>query len=141
MQKKKLLELRTDGGARGNPGPAGAGGWLKNPATGERVDEFGVYLGERTNNQAEYEALIEGLRRAKGLGATSVTCFLDSELLVEQMSGRYKVKNRDLALLFVKAWNLKTEIGDVTFQHIPRELNKEADRLVNQAIDQEMLSR
>ncbi|MBI4415223.1 MAG: ribonuclease HI family protein [Candidatus Kerfeldbacteria bacterium] len=135
MAEKKLFELRTDGGARGNPGPAGAGGWLKDPATGEIVDQFSLYLGERTNNQAEYEALVEGLRRAKKHGATSVACFLDSELLVEQMSGRYKVKNKELASLFVKAWNLKTEIGNVTFRHIPRELNKEADHLVNKAID------
>ncbi|MBI3956777.1 MAG: ribonuclease HI family protein [Candidatus Kerfeldbacteria bacterium] len=137
----KRLVLSTDGGARGNPGPAGIGGVLSDSTTGEPVDSFGKYLGERTNNQAEYEALLEGLTRAKALGAIQVDCKLDSQLVVEQLRGNYRVKDPDLAKLFVKVWNLVQTFSKVTFAHVPREQNKAADKLVNQAIDRGVLDR
>ena len=131
------LHLYTDGGARGNPGSAGIGGILKDPDSGTICESFGRYIGERTNNQAEYEALIEGLTRAKQNGAKRVDCFLDSQLVVEQMKQRYRVKDGELAKLFVKAWNLTHEFSKGTFTHIPREQNADADRMVNRAIDEE----
>jgi len=130
------IHLYTDGGARGNPGPAGIGGVLKDPKTGTIVESFGRFLGERTNNQAEYEALFEGLSRAKQLGSRIVDCFLDSQLVVEQLRQRYRVKDGELAKLFVKVWNLTHDFSKVTFTHVPREQNRDADRMVNQAIDE-----
>lgn len=124
----------TDGGARGNPGPAGIGVVIKD-AHGKVVEAFGDYLGEMTNNQAEYRAMIAALERAKELGATEVDACADSELLVKQLNRQYKVKNRELASLFVKVWNLAAGFQRVTFRHVYREQNKEADALVNQAID------
>lgn len=131
----KTIRTFTDGGARGNPGPAAMGGVLIDAATGTVLDTFGVYLGETTNNQAEYRALIEALKRAKQHGATTVECFLDSELVVEQMSGRYKVKNGGLKPLFQEAHGMAQAFSGVTFRHIPREQNKQADALVNTALD------
>ncbi len=130
------VHLFTDGGARGNPGPAGIGGVLKDPATGKILSRFSRYLGERTNNQAEYEAVINGLDQARNLGVRTVQCFLDSQLVAEQLSRRYKVKNSDLAKLFVQAWNRVQQFDRVTFQYIPREQNREADALVNRALDE-----
>lgn len=130
------VRLYTDGGARGNPGPAGAGGWLEDPQTGVTIASFAQYLGERTNNQAEYAALITGLELAQQHGARRVEGFLDSELLVEQMSGRYKVKNAGLRDLHARAQALAAVFNHVRFQHIPRAHNRRADQLVNQAIDQ-----
>ncbi len=132
----KTIHIFTDGGARGNPGPAAMGGVLIDAATGTVLDEFGIYLGETTNNQAEYRALIEALKRAKQHGATTVECFLDSELVVEQMTGRYKVKNGGLQSLFQKAQHLAQQFENVAFRHIPREQNKQADALVNKALDE-----
>lgn len=140
MATTKTIILYSDGGARGNPGPAGCGVVLKDEQ-GAVVAEIANYVGERTNNQAEYEGVIAGLARAHKLGATSVRCMLDSQLVVEQLSRRYKVKDADLAKLFVQCWNLIQQFASVTFTHIPREKNKEADRLVNRAIDQELASR
>lgn len=130
------LHLFTDGGARGNPGPAAIGGILRDAATGATLKQFKRSLGERTNNQAEYEALLEGLTQAHALGASSVDCFLDSELLVEQLNRRYRVKDKDLAKLFVKVWNIVQGFQRVTFRHIPREENARADALVNEALDE-----
>lgn len=129
------VSLYTDGGARGNPGPAGIGGVLKDPQSGVLLESFGRFIGERTNNQAEYEALIEGLTRAKQMGVKIVDCFLDSQLVVEQLKQRYRVKDAELAKLFVKTWNLTHDFSRVTFTHIPREQNCDADRMVNEAID------
>lgn len=134
------LLLSTDGGARGNPGPAGIGGVLKDSVSGKIVESFGRFLGERTNNQAEYEALLEGLIRAKKRGAQTVDCFLDSQLVVEQLRKNYRVKDAELAKLFVKVWNLTHDFSKVTFTHIPREQNRAADRLVNEAIDEAIRS-
>lgn len=130
---RKLI-LYSDGGARGNPGPAGLGALLLDGGTA--VATVKRYLGETTNNQAEYQALHAGLEKARELGATDVECRLDSELLVEQLNLRYKVKNQDLAPWFTKVWSLKQHFARVTFTHIPREKNTRADRLVNEAIDE-----
>ncbi|PIS05449.1 MAG: ribonuclease H [Candidatus Buchananbacteria bacterium CG10_big_fil_rev_8_21_14_0_10_42_9] len=125
--------LFCDGGARGNPGPAGAGAVLKYNG---KTYEMKEYLGEATNNQAEYRALIMGLRKAVEVGVQELDCYLDSELLVEQMNQRYKVKNQGLAVLFVRAWNLAAQLKKVTYRHVYRNQNQDADRLVNEAIDE-----
>ncbi len=126
--------IHSDGGARGNPGPAGIGAVLTSP-TGTVLVEISRYIGETTNNQAEYQALTAGIERAVQLGATSVQCYLDSQLVVRQLNREYKVKDQALAQWFVKIHNLSVQIGSVTFTHVPREQNGHADRLVNQAID------
>ncbi|MEK7167857.1 MAG: ribonuclease HI family protein [Patescibacteria group bacterium] len=125
--------LFTDGGARGNPGPAGIGAVLK---IGDKIHRHKRYLGVSTNNQAEYQALIMGLEQAKQEGVEELECFLDSELVVKQLNREYKVKDQDLALLFVKVWNLMSGFKKVTFKHVFREQNKEADLLVNEIIDE-----
>lgn len=127
--------IHTDGGARGNPGPAGIGAVVK---INEKEYLFKHYIGETTNNQAEYQALILGLTQAKELGATEAECFLDSELVVRQMKREYKVKDKDLAVQFIKVWNLMSEFKKVTFTHVRREQNKLADQLVNEAIDKHL---
>ena len=129
------LIVFTDGGARGNPGPAASGFVIKDPATGKILEGHGHYLGETTNNQAEYRAMIFALERAKALGATEVAAFADSELLVKQLHRIYKVKNAGLAPLFVKIWNLAQSFTTCTFRHVYREQNKDADAMVNAAID------
>lgn len=129
------LIIQTDGGARGNPGPAGIGVVVSDEA-GKVLEEHAVYLGVTTNNQAEYQAAILGLRRAVALGAKSVEVVADSELLVRQAMGEYKVKNPDLGRRFLELKNLETELGGrVKYRHVRRELNKHADRLSNQAMD------
>lgn len=132
--KYQKLQIYTDGGARGNPGPAGIGVviWFGNELAGRHKS----YIGEATNNQAEYKAVILALLEAKKLGAEEAECFLDSELVVKQLNREYKVKDKDLAPLFVQVWNLSLGFKKVTFQHVPREKNKEADKLVNEAIDE-----
>ncbi len=127
----------TDGGARGNPGPAAFGVVVKD-TTGKTVAAFGRYIGETTNNQAEYQGLVAALEEAKRLGAKIVDCYLDSELVVKQMRREYKVKDKALQTQFLKAWNLMVEFQKVTFTHIPREQNKEADAQVNEAIDRHL---
>ena len=131
------VKVYTDGGARGNPGPAGIGAVIKEG--GKVILEAKEYIGETTNNQAEYKALILGLKKAKELKAEEVECFLDSELVTKQMNREYKVKNKELAPLFVKAWNLSLGFKKIIFKHIYREKNEEADRLVNEAIDKHIL--
>ncbi len=134
--------LYTDGGARGNPGPAGIGVVIeKISAKDERetVAEYGEYIGETTNNVAEYRALLSGLEKLQSLGATEVICYLDSELVARQMRREYKVKNKDLGVLFVKAWNVAIGFKKITFTEIPREQNKRADLQVNEAIDKSAL--
>lgn len=130
----KHLTCYSDGGARGNPGPAGIGAVLK--AGGRTVARLKRYLGETTNNQAEYQALLMALTKAKELGADTVECLLDSELVANQINRTYKVKNHDLAPWFAKVWNLAQAFRQVTFRHIPREQNHEADAMVNEAIDE-----
>lgn len=127
------LTIYTDGGARGNPGPAGIGIVIKE--NGKTVKEYGKYIGETTNNQAEYRAIISALETAKEMKAEDVEIFMDSELIVKQVRGEYKVKHPELAPLFLKLHNLRMGFKGFSIRHIRREKNKEADALVNQAID------
>jgi len=129
----KKLQIYTDGGARGNPGPAGIGVviWEGN----KLIATYKKFIGETTNNQAEYQAIYYGLKKAKELGAKEVECFLDSELVVNQLNMKFKIKNQELGPWFIKIWNLRQSFRKVIFKYIPREENKEADKLVNQAID------
>jgi len=128
------LKLYTDGGSRGNPGPAGIGAVLFDEK-GNVVAEISEYIGETTNNQAEYKALIAGLIEAKELGASELEVFLDSELVVKQLNREYRVKDKDLAPLFVQVYNTSLSFKKVIFKHIFREKNELADKLVNQALD------
>jgi ribonuclease HI len=130
----KKLTIYTDGGARNNPGPAGIGAVLLSE-NGDEVASISEYIGEATNNQSEYKAVIAALKKAKELGAEELECFLDSELIVKQLSREYKVKNKDLAPLFVQIHNASLGFKKITFKHVTRDKNKEADRLVNLAID------
>ncbi|PWB38964.1 MAG: ribonuclease H [Parcubacteria group bacterium] len=125
--------LFSDGGARGNPGPAAIGAVLYNGT--KTIGTVSEYIGETTNNQAEYKAVIAGLKLALENKITELHCFLDSELVVEQLNRNYKVKDKELAKLFVQVWNLSQSFKKVTFQHVRREQNKFADKLVNQALD------
>lgn len=124
----------TDGGARGNPGPAGIGAVIYNEKYGV-IAEISRYLGVATNNQAEYQALIAAFKKAKELGATELDCYLDSELVVKQLRHEYKVKNKDLAPLFLTVYNLALNFQKITYTHIPREKNQAADKLANEAMD------
>src|SRR3989344_5543234 len=132
--------IYTDGGARGNPGPA-AIGFVIQDASGRTLKEQGERIGETTNNVAEYKAVIAALKKLKALAGgkqvakAAVAVFMDSELLAEQLNARYKIKDEKLALLFVEVWNLKQDFGEVLFRHIPRENNKAADRMVKAALD------
>ncbi len=132
---KNSAELFTDGGARGNPGPAGIGIVLKFKIHNAKC-KIKKYIGEATNNQAEYRALIAGLELAKAEQVEELKVFMDSELIVKQMQGEYRVKNPDLKPLFAQALALTNKFTSVSFHHIPREKNKAADKLVNEAIDQ-----
>lgn len=134
----KKVRIYTDGGARGNPGPAGIGVVVLDLDQGKEGDTLATvskYLGEATNNQAEYQAVISGLTEAVKLKAQEVEIVSDSELLVKQCRGEYKVKDTDLAKLFMQVWNLQQNFKKVIFNHTLRTGNKEADRLVNEAID------
>lgn len=133
MQYNKLT-IFTDGGARGNPGPAGIGAVILDEK-GSAVAEISEYIGETTNNQAEYKALIAALFKAKELGGQELEVFLDSELVVKQLNREYRVKDQGLAPLFVQVYNLSLGFKKIVFKHIRREKNKEADKLVNQALD------
>lgn len=131
---EKSLIIYTDGGARGNPGPAAVGAVIYNENKG-KVCEISERIGETTNNQAEYKAVIEALKKAVELKAQEIKFYLDSELIVKQLNREYKVKNSELAPLFIKIHNYSLQFKKITFKHIPRELNKEADKLVNKALD------
>jgi len=132
------LILFTDGASRNNPGESGAGIFIMRD--GERLEGIARYLGMTTNNIAEYTAAIIGLERAVQLGASSVKLFADSELLVKQINGQYKVKNEGLKPLHQKARELIAKIGKVEVKYIPREQNKEADALANKAIDEKIVA-
>lgn len=137
---KKYI-LYTDGGARGNPGPAAAGVVIYDAKLKE-VDKFAHYLGVATNNQAEYQGLILGLGRVQKiaeakhqLSEVEVEVFMDSELIVKQMKGEYKVKNKDLKPLFAKVEELSSKFKQVKFKHIYRDDNTLADKLLNEELD------
>ena len=126
--------LSTDGGARGNPGPA-AYGYVLEAEDGTVLAAHGEKIGIATNNVAEYSALVAGLARAVEAGVRELEVRSDSELMVKQMRGEYRVKNRDLQSLFLDASRAAREIGQVTYVHVRREHNELADRLVNEALD------
>ena len=129
-----MITAYIDGGARGNPGPAGYGVRVE-AADGTLLDELHGELGVATNNIAEYNGLLAALRWAVAHGEQSVHIRADSELLVKQMRGEYRVKNENLKPLFLQACALIRQIGDVRFEHVRREFNKEADRLSNLGMD------
>lgn len=132
--KYEKLTIYTDGGARGNPGPAGIGAVIRDEK-GNILDTVSEYIGETTNNQAEYRAVIAALEKIKNYEVEELNFFLDSELVVKQLNREYKVKNQDLAPLFVKIYNTIMKYKKVRFSHVRRELNKDADKLANEAMD------
>lgn len=136
-EKSKII-IYCDGGSRGNPGPAAIGVVIE--IKGE-AKKYSKYLGKATNNEAEYQAVVFGLKKVKHLiggektEKAKVEILMDSELVVNQLSGIYKIKEKDLIPFFIEIWNLKIDFGNIEFKHIPREENKEADRLVNRELD------
>lgn len=133
--KREALIAYTDGGARGNPGPAGYGVHLETPE-GELVDELRGALGNSTNNVAEYEGLLAALGYAVEHGYRVLKIRSDSELLVKQMRGEYRVKHPGLQPLAAEARRLASQLDRVTFEHVPRAMNAAADRLANMAMDE-----
>jgi ribonuclease HI len=135
---KKII-VYTDGGSRGNPGPAALGVVICNEKK-EPLKKYSLFLGEATNNEAEYQAVIFALKKLKALFGkklaknSEVEIKSDSELLVKQLSGFYKILDSKIIPLFIKVWNLKVDFKKIKFTFIPREKNKEADRLVNEAL-------
>jgi ribonuclease HI len=127
--------VHVDGGARGNPGPAAAAAVLTDPATGAVIDEASAYLGETTNNVAEYRGLLLGLERARALGAGEVEVVNDSELIAKQVNGEYKVKHPDMKALHAEALRALGVFGSWSIRSVPRAQNADADALVNQALD------
>lgn len=162
---KNKITIYTDGGARGNPGPAGIGVVITGTRSGKPGSEsssggkaafgnagtsttwkktFGEYIGKTTNNEAEYRALIFALKKLKQLIGTeklkdyTIECYADSELMVEQLNGHYKIKEAGIQGFFIEVWNLKIDLDTkISFHHIERAKNAEADALVNQALDRE----
>lgn len=132
---KQTLILYTDGASRGNPGEGGVGVVLTDLEDNIVLEEK-LYLGKCTNNQAEYRALILGLEEAKTLKPSKLVIRADSELLVRQLQGLYKVKNEGLQPLYLKAMKLLKGFSSFKIEHIPREQNKKADKLANRAIDE-----
>lgn len=135
--------IHTDGGSRGNPGPAAIGVVIE--AGNESLKkEYGEYIGETTNNEAEYRAVIFALKKLKSLigkgkaSQAEVLVHADSELLVKQMNGEYKINDKNIKDWFIDIWNLRLDFGKVTFTHVFREKNKAADRMVNVALDKEL---
>ncbi|MFH1412723.1 MAG: ribonuclease HI family protein [bacterium] len=130
---KKLI-IHTDGGARGNPGPAGIGVVIEDEK-GKIIKTISKYLGKTTNNQAEYQAILYGINEAVKLKSKEADFYLDSELAVKQLNRQYKVKSKNLQPLFVKIYNQTLKFKKVTFKHVGREKNREADKLANDAMD------
>ena len=138
---KKFI-IYTDGGSRGNPGPSATGVVFCNSQE-EILKRYSQCLGKATNNQAEYQAVIFSLKKFKAVFGKAVAQSAeieirsDSELLVKQLTGKYKIMDEKIQPLFLEIWNLKIDFQKIGFTHIPRERNKEADKLVNQALDNE----
>lgn len=130
------LHLFSDGGSRGNPGQAAIGFIIEDPVRGEILKEYKERIGVETNNVAEYRALIEGLKAARRFQPNRLICHLDSELVVKQLNGEYRVKMATLQPFFEEIQALASELPDVVFAHIPREDNYRADALVNRALDE-----
>ncbi|HSX39195.1 MAG TPA: ribonuclease HI family protein [Candidatus Saccharimonadales bacterium] len=125
--------LNTDGGARGNPGPGAAAAVLTD--SGIVVSETAKYLGTCTNNEAEYQAIILGLHMVSKMNVNEITCHLDSELVVKQLRGEYKVKNARLSEFFKEVKKLEKNFKSIKYVHVPRAQNEEADALVNKTLD------
>lgn len=136
LKEFESLVIHTDGASRGNPGEAGIG-VVMTAQDGRIVKEFGRYIGTTTNNVAEYSALIEALRAAHGLGAADVAVRSDSELMVKQILGEYKVRHDGLQPLFVEARRLFLRFRHWSIAHVPREQNRRADELANLSIDRQ----
>lgn len=144
MEKDQVKYLiHTDGGSRGNPGPAAIGVVIEREGGGMKK-EYGEFIGQATNNEAEYQAVVFALKKLKQLAGknmsakSAVEVHADSELLVKQINGEYKVLDEKIKPLFLEIWNLKVDFGGVSFRHIPREENHGADRMVNAALDKEL---
>ncbi|MCE5273019.1 ribonuclease HI family protein [bacterium] len=135
LDPSRPVQLYTDGGSRGNPGPAGIGVLLSQGSDGWE-QELAAHIGRATNNVAEYTALVEGLRLARQLGVRRVEHFADSELMVRQLLGQYKVKSPELRELLEQVRALVTSFDSFSTRHVRRELNTRADSLVNRALDQ-----
>lgn len=135
MAYKHLISY-TDGGSRGNPGPAAFGYVIKTPA-GETIAGHGEYIGITTNNQAEYKAILAAIRKARELGAETLEMRMDSELAMKQLTGEYRVKDAGLASIYMLIHNEKLAFKKVTFKYVRREFNKEADAQVNKALDRQ----
>ncbi len=142
MAKAEKLIVYTDGGARGNPGPAALGVVISDQK-GNLIKEYGEALGVKTNNEAEYAAVIFALKKIKALFGKEkikkmhIDMKMDSEFVMKQLNGEYKIEEERMFPLFVAVWNLRMDFGKVTFSHVPREKNRAADRLVNMALDRE----
>ncbi len=136
---KLKIVINADGGSRGNPGPSALGAVIR---AGAKEKKYGEFLGTRTNNEAEYEAVIFALKKTKQLFGrekaknAEVEVFLDSELVVNQLNAEYKIEEERLFPLFIKIWNLRMDFEKIVFKSVPREKNREADRLVNIELDQ-----
>lgn len=136
---KKII-IYTDGGSRGNPGPAAIGVVFTNEK-GQKIKEYSNCLGEKTNNEAEYQAVIFALEKFKAVfgkklaGQTEIELRADSELLVKQLNGEYKILEPKIQSLFLKIWNLRIDFKKIKFRFIRREKNREADKLVNEALN------
>lgn len=135
--KKTEVKLYTDGGSRGNPGPS-ASGYVLLDMNDKVLIKRGVYLGITTNNQAEYRALKFGLEEAQKMGAEQVDIYMDSLLIVNQMTGKFKIKNRELLPIHEAIKALAKTFKHVSYTHVPRELNKLADAMVNKALDEQL---
>lgn len=141
MNKDHDYTIHTDGGSRGNPGAAAIGVVIR----GDDIEKkaYGEYIGQTTNNVAEYSAAIFALKKLKQLighekaAKKTVAVYADSELMVKQVNGQYKVKESGIRDLFMELWNLRLDFGKVSFYHVARENNKEADQMVNYALDKE----
>ena len=136
------LVVYTDGGSRGNPGPAALGVVICDKK-GNLIKSYGETLGVKTNNEAEYSAVIFALKKIKALAGGKAAAEMrievraDSELLVKQLNHEYKIESESVIPLFIKVWNATLDFKEVRFTHIPREKNREADRMVNRALDGE----
>jgi len=137
VEATRRTRLFTDGAARGNPGPAGAGAVIVSP-DGHVVAKIGKFLGDSTNNVAEYMGLILGLKRAKAMGIKELEVLSDSELLVKQLNGEYTVKADHLVPLHQEAQALLRAFPEIALRHIPREENAQADAMSNRAIDERL---
>jgi len=132
--KNKRIKIYVDGGSRGNPGPSGVGVVILD-AGGKKLKEISKYIGKTTNNIAEYSALLYGLEEALILRIDEIVVNLDSELVAKQLAGDYRVKDPELKPLFERAMNMLKSFKSFEIRHIEREKNKEADKLVNRAIN------